>query len=219
VIIVDSREPKEIVDLIKRENVPVDIRDIQWTDYLVCYGDYAIPVERKAAEDFVASIQDGRIFNQAYMMSTLSPVGYIIVEGTPSLALFERKFPRRAYIGALASLALKRSPYGHRGQISIIVVDSYHDTALFLALLYKQLQEGKLDRLPKLVVKGKRLLDKKGVMIAMLQAIPGVGQERARMIAEHFNSISELVRASVSDIARVKGVSIELARRIKDYLN
>jgi len=218
-IIVDSREPKEMVELIKRENVPVEVQDILWTDYLVCYGDYTIPVERKAAEDFVASIEDGRIFNQAYMMSTLSPVGYIIVEGTPSLALFERKFPRRAYIGALASLALKRSPYGQKGQISIIVVDSYHDTTLFLALLHKQLQEGKLERLPKLVVKGKKLLDKKGVMIAMLQAIPGVGRERARKIAERFNSVKEIINASISDLIRVEGISVELARRIKEYLS
>ena len=217
-IIIDSREPKEMVELIKRENVPYQIQDLLWTDYLVCHNEYAIPVERKTAEDFVASIEDGRIFNQAYMMSTLSPIGYIVVEGTPSIALFERKFPRRAYIGALASLALKRSPYGQRGHISIITVDSYHDTSLFLVLLHKQLVEGKLERLPKLIVKGKKMLDKKGVMIAMLQAIPGVGQERARRIAEKYNSITELIKASIGELASIEGISIEMARRIKEYL-
>ncbi len=218
VIYVDSREPEGIVKLLRNQGVPVEVRDITWVDYLVCVGKYVVPIERKDASDLVNSIVDGRVFNQAYMMSTLAPISYIVVEGSPSIALMERRFPRRAYLGALVSLALKRSPYGFKGNVSLIVVDSIHDTSTFLALLHKQLEEGDLDRLPVLKLKGKKLLDKKGVMIAMLQAIPGVGRERARRIAEAFNSVKELIEAPVSKIANVEGVSLSLARRIKEYL-
>jgi len=218
VVYMDSREPKEMSDLIKREDVPVEVKDLVWTDYLVCVGDYVIPVERKDAVDLVSSIEDGRIFNQAYMMSTLAPVGYIVVEGSPTIALMESKFPRRAFIGALVSLGLKRSPYGFRGHVNVIVLDSMYDTAVFMALLHKQLEKGDLDRLPVLRVKGKKVMDKKGVMIAMLQAIPGVGRERAKNIAEKFNSVKDLVKASVSEIASVEGVSLRLATLIKTYL-
>ena len=218
VIYVDIREPKEMLDLIRREEVPAEVKDLTWTDYLVCVGEYVIPVERKNAGDLVASIEDGRIFNQAYMMSTLSSVGYVVVEGSPSLALMESKFPRRAFIGALVSLGLKRSPYGYRGHVNVVVLDSMYDTALFLALLHKQSEKGDLDRLPVLRVKGKKMMDKKGVLIAMLQAIPGVGRERARRIAERFDSVEKLVNASVTEISSVEGVSLRLARVIKEYL-
>lgn len=215
-IIVDSREPKEIVDKLKRE-VQVQVMDIQWVDYLVCHDEYAIPVERKTASDFVQSIIDGRIFNQAYMMSTFSPISYIIVEGVISEALMEHRFPRRAYLGALASLALKRSPYGERGQISIVNLETMYDTIEFLILLNRQLLENK-DRLPRLRVRGKRYIDKKGCMIAMLQAIPGVGEERARQIAEKINSIKELIEKDPITLSTLTGISINLARKIKEYL-
>lgn len=219
VVVVDSKEPAKMRELLRNEKVPTVVEDIEFCDYLVKVGDYSIPVERKTASDFVASIEDGRIFLQAYMMSTVSPIGFIVVEGSPVIVLMERRFPRQAYIGALSSLALKRSPYGERGQISVIVVDTEYDTVLFLKYLHRQLEEGKLHRLPKLNIRGKRLLDKRGVLVAMLQAIPGVGEERARRLAERFGSVERLVRASVAEIASVEGVGTQLARRIKEYLS
>lgn len=217
-ILVDYREPEDIVRELVKLGVPVGREDIEWCDYIVKYGSYEIPVERKTAQDFVASIVDGRIFLQAYMMSTVAPISYIIIEGIITEALMERAFPRTAYIGALSSLALKVSPYGQQGRISIINLDNLYDTALFLRNLHRQLEEGKVHRLPRLSGLEKRILDKKGVLILMLQAIPGVGPEKARALADHFGSLGEIIKAPVSKIATVPGIGPKLAERIKRYL-
>lgn len=217
-ILVDYREPEDIVRELVKLNVPVKREDIEWCDYIVKQGGYEIPVERKTAQDFVASIVDGRIFLQAYMMSTVAPISYIVIEGIITEALMERAFPRTAYIGALSSLALKVSPYGQHGRISIINLDNIYDTALFLKNLHKQLEEKKLHRLPRLSGLEKRTLDKKGVLILMLQAIPGVGPEKAQLLVEKFGSLKAIMEASVASLASVPGIGPRLAQRIKEYL-
>ena len=217
-IVVDTREPDIIYKYLAKRNVPVKRQDIDFTDYLIMHKEYVIPVERKTAPDFVQSIIDRRIFNQAYILSTLFPVSYIVVEGSISEALFEHKFREEAYIGALVSLALKRSPYGQRGHISVINVETEIHTAMFLYYLHNKVVEEDFDRLPRLNIRGKRIIDKKGVMIAMLQAIPGIGEEKARRIAEKFNSVKDIIEAPITKIASIEGISLSLAKKIKEYL-
>ena len=218
-IYVDNNEPEEMLQLLRREGLPVQREQLQFFDYLVSVRDYEVPVERKEVHDFVASIEDGRIFTQAYVMSSVSEISFIVVEGSPMLVLSERRFPRQAFIGALTSLVLKRSPYGKKGFISLVVLDTKYDTVLFLKYLHKQLEEGKLYRLPRQQIRGKKLMNKKGVLIAMLQAVPGIGTELAYRIAEHFGSIKRLAEADVREIASVPGVGLQTAKRIKEYLS
>ena len=214
---VDSREPEEIYKMIARE-AETKRASIDIADYIVMNNDVAVAIERKEAKDFVSSIEDGRIFNQAFLLSSLFDISFIVVEGPPSMALFDTRFPRRAYLGALSSLVLKTSPYGRRGRIGIVCVDSYHDTAQFIVLLHKQLQEGKLHRLPRLVVKNKREIDIKMASIMALQAVPGIGPEVAYRLVERFGNLYNVLRASLGEIASVEGVGPERARRIKFYL-
>ena len=218
-IIVDTREPDIIYNYLAKRKVDIKRQDVEFTDYLIVHKEYVIPVERKTAPDFVQSIIDRRVFNQAYLLSTMFPVAYIIVEGSISEAMFEHKFREEAYIGALVSLALKRSPYGRRGHISVINVETEIHTAMFLYYLHKKVLEEDFDRLPRINIRGKTMIDKKGVMIAMLQAVPGVGEEKARRIAERFNSVKEIIEAPLPLLTAIEGVSTKLAKRIKEYLS
>ena len=218
-ILVDTREPPEVEEALRGLGAETRREEIEWCDYIVAAGGTEVPVERKTARDFVASIEDGRVFLQAYMMSTVAPLSFIVVEGLPSEALMELRFPRPAYIGALASLALKRSPYGQQGRISVIVLDTYYDTALFLYSLHRQLKEGRTWRLPRVQGLAKRRLDRRGALIMMLQAIPGVGPEKARAIAERYPSIRALLEAPPGELERIPGVGPVLARRIREYLS
>ena len=57
-------------------------------------------------------------------------------------------------------------------------------------------------------------------VIRRFTQIPGVGEERARMLFRAgFTSLSDLADASVARIFRVEGISLSLARDIADYLN
>ena len=52
-----------------------------------------------------------------------------------------------------------------------------------------------------------------------LESIPGVGQKRRQALLKQFGGLQQLSRAGVEDIARVTGISKELAQRIYDSLH
>ncbi|MEM4889028.1 MAG: helix-hairpin-helix domain-containing protein [Thermosphaera sp.] len=215
-IIVDTREPDEYYKFLIERGLRVERRDIGFCDYIVVSDEYAVGIERKTPSDFTNSVLDGRIFNQAYMLSMVFPRSYILIEGFMFEAQSFSSFPRRAYIGALVSLSLKTAPHGQRGSISIVTVETRSDVITFLELLDKDLSEKNFTRLPKLRVPNKSELDKKGVLVMMLQAIPGVGEEKARKLAEKYNSIAEIVRVDVKELSELVGE--KTAVKIKNYL-
>jgi excinuclease ABC subunit C len=51
---------------------------------------------------------------------------------------------------------------------------------------------------------------------SVLQAIPGIGPKRRQRLLTQFGGLQELARAGVEDIARVEGISRQLAQHIYD---
>jgi ERCC4-type nuclease len=93
------------------------------------------------------------------------------------MTLLDSKLPRQAYIGALISATLKRSPEGVQGFVSVINLDTLYDFMLFLKYLHKQLEECDLVRLPKMNV---QKTDLKYLQVMTLSTFPGVGEVHAK---------------------------------------
>jgi excinuclease ABC subunit C len=53
---------------------------------------------------------------------------------------------------------------------------------------------------------------------SILEDIPGIGAKRRKELLSQFGGLQELKRASVEDIAKVKGISLSLAQKIFDSL-
>jgi len=60
---------------------------------------------------------------------------------------------------------------------------------------------------------------KKDIREAGLQEIPGIGPTRKRALLHHFGTLKAIERASVPDLAKVPGVSAEIARKIYDFFH
>ncbi len=60
---------------------------------------------------------------------------------------------------------------------------------------------------------------KKAQGVSILDALPGVGAARKRLLLRHFGSAKAVSRASVADLTCVKGISFALAKRIYDYFH
>ena len=194
-------EPQDILDYLRENSVPVKPMPSLSFDYLLAYEDKRVGVERKESPDFVQSIIDGRLWEQLYVMSTLCPLSYLVIIGNISMALIERGFPRSAYLGALASATLKKSPEGFMGHVSVIVLDTSYDFKEFLRLLCRKLTEEDV-RLP---VKPTRKADLRALQVQTLATLPGVGEKYARRLLETFGSIYNVVNADVKSLARVLG--------------
>jgi excinuclease ABC subunit C len=52
-----------------------------------------------------------------------------------------------------------------------------------------------------------------------LEDIPGVGAKRRRALLQHFGGLQQLTQASANEIAKVSGISEQLAQKIYDYFH
>ncbi|WP_406656414.1 excinuclease ABC subunit UvrC [Methanolobus sp. ZRKC2] len=54
---------------------------------------------------------------------------------------------------------------------------------------------------------------------SQLDAIPGIGPGKKKLLIEHFGSVENIKSASLDDMMKVKGISKKIAERIHEYLN
>jgi excinuclease ABC subunit C len=52
-----------------------------------------------------------------------------------------------------------------------------------------------------------------------LTAIPGIGAKRRKLLLQHFGGLQVLTRASIEEIAKVPGISYDLAKKIFEHFH
>ena len=78
VILIDNREKDSgIPELLKEKGIPILFENLEIGDYII--GDLII--ERKTSKDFIASIFDGRIFQQANKITSYTNRAILLIEG------------------------------------------------------------------------------------------------------------------------------------------
>ncbi len=202
-IFVDFREPERIIQKLKSLGLDVYVRRLELGDYLVKHSVYEVLVERKDVTDFISSIIDGRLFRQCHFLSAKYPLSILAVVGDLDEVLENRNISRSAVIGAVVSIAIKNV----QGQIVPLVFKNEEDFCLALKSIDTRVSEGDLRILP-------RLKSHENPKIAMLTAIPGIGEKKAEKLLEHFGSIQRIANASVSELKRVEGIGERKAREI-----
>jgi excinuclease ABC subunit C len=72
------------------------------------------------------------------------------------------------------------------------------------------------DEAHRFAITGHRKRRAKARNTSVLEHIPGIGHKRRRSLLKQFGGLKQLARAGVEDIARIEGISQELAQRIYD---
>jgi len=75
------------------------------------------------------------------------------------------------------------------------------------------------DEAHRFAVGSHRTRRRRDVREAGLQEIPGIGPGRKRALLQHFGTLKAIERASPADLAKVQGVSAEIARKIYDFFH
>ena len=64
-----------------------------------------------------------------------------------------------------------------------------------------------------------RKLRDKEITKSELDEIKGIGEAKKKELLKHFGSIKKIKEADIEEIAKLKGINLELAKNIKDKLN
>jgi len=196
-IVVDDREGPS--------GLPAAVQSV-WPDTVVGrlpVGDVEVGprilVERKTVRDFVASLDDGRLFRQAYALNSVCGRPLIIIEGEDATEVLG--LSPESLQGVLLSLLV-----GYR--IPLLRTGSVAETAVIVGRIARQERKRlarttRRDRQP--ASPGRQALD-------ILGTIPGIGDERARRLVDEFGGVRAVANATEKDLSRVKGIGPVSAR-------
>ncbi|MDH5807138.1 MAG: ERCC4 domain-containing protein [Candidatus Methanomethylicaceae archaeon] len=203
-IIVDYREQnsivvKELINLgakIEYANLPVG-------DYLISEE---IIIERKTFNDFINSIIDKRLFEQAKLLSQYYNKPIIIIEGRNQIF---RNISEEAIRGAMISIIIDFN-------LPILWSRDSLETAKFIITLAKR---EKKDDLRTIFLKDRRRArtpdEEREYIVASL---PMVELATAKRLLSYFGSVEKVFTASESELMKVKGIGPKKAKRIRSII-
>ncbi len=202
-VFVDSRE-REMAKVLESQGIVVTVRNLEVGDYVVSDR---VAIERKTAQDFVASIIDPQrnLFRQIADLARTYERPVLILEGRD---LYNTQMNAGSIRGAMISVAVD---YG----VPIIPTEDRNETAAVIVLLAaREVREG---REPKMHGhKTARTL--KEQQEYLISAISSVGPAVARKLLKHFGSVEKIMTASSEQLQEVELVGPKIAERIRELV-
>ena len=173
-------------------------------------GDYQIAgqlvIERKAVDDFAASLLDGRLFSQAAMMQASGMRAIFLIEG--SMSRIQSAINPEALAGAQSALI---AMYG----ASIVFTENPLASARLIGRLFKHMTEGLGYEIP---LRQNKPKDPSVQALFLVESLPGVGPETARKLLRHFGSAKAVFLASEDELVEVDGIGRKSAQKIVSTL-
>ncbi|MEM5772888.1 MAG: ERCC4 domain-containing protein [Candidatus Aenigmatarchaeota archaeon] len=200
-LICDYRE-REINEILKKMVATVNEMALECGDFICSKR---IAIERKTYDDFISSIIDGRIFEQAKELKRNFEKPIILIEGYST-----REINENSLKGAIASLVVD---FG----ISLISTRNQLDTAKTIYWIARKEQEEKNFTLAFKV--GKKPEDGKKVKEFIVSSIPGISTILSKRLLEKFGSVEKVFSASEEELKSVRGIGKKLAKKIKKVLS
>jgi ERCC4-type nuclease len=198
-IIADYREREmisalnEMGALVKEENLPI-------ADFVVSRK---TAIERKTHSDFIASIIDGRVFEQIENMKRFYERGIVLIEGYS-----DRNINENAYKAAIATLIAN--------DITILSTKNLHDSAKTIFWIAKK-EQG--EHTTEIAVKvGKKPANTKNQKEFVISSIPGISSVLARRLLEYFGSVEKIFEADEEELEKVQGIKKKTAKSIRKLI-
>jgi len=203
-ILVDYRENSSgLPNLLVDAGFDVTIVKLPYCDYII---NHDISIERKTGRDFVVSIIDGRLFQQASRMRKRTTRPVFLLEGSPFH--IDVDIHRKAIKGAMLSVQVAWC-------IPIIYSQSMEDTCnIFKMLTIQQVNQTELLKL-RHGFRSKKMLSKQ---LYLLQGLPNIGPVMALRLIKYFKTVRRVMNADTNELMEVEGIGNSTADKIQDIL-
>jgi DNA excision repair protein ERCC-4 len=204
-IIVDERERKSgIPDLLKSVGLNVEMKTLPIGDYIVAPETI---IERKSIRDLMASVFDGRLFDQCTRLKEHFENPIVLMEGNVDEVEEITENPLIFY-GAISTVSLDF-------KIPIIPTPSASHTAKLLVSMCSRKNAHKGPYLKK--IKKSSNLEKQ--QLSSLCSLPGIGEKFAVRMLEKFGTPLKVFTATTAELAKVEGLGETRAKKIKKVLD
>ena len=211
-VLVDFREPP-FMQRLTFDGAITAVTQLQCGDVWIAAGDGALLIiERKTADDLLASIADGRLFDQAAAMVAMSPWSYVAIQGTLAPAHDGKtvsdgqpvNWHWAAVQGALQTVQ-------EMGVAVIYLSGRVDEFEPFLQRLARR------DRGP-VRTGGPRKVELLQPGMALLMSLPGVGPDRAKSLMEQAGSAAFALSALTDPMLNLIGIGDGTRAKVRDAL-
>lgn len=213
-VTIDSREKDRVRSAskyFKEQGLEVEVSELKVGDYLF---DDKVCFEYKTVPDFIASIQDGRVFNQSIEMSESYDYNFVIIQGdehnrAKSLAMSRnyRSVTVFQYLGAISSL----NRY-------VTVIESY--SPFIDESYYRMMTQARKCLSDKPIVKKFSRKDKNVCFNWLAYCNYGISAKKATAIVDTLNlhTLSDLQNLTEEKLLTINGIGKKNAKLIMDGL-
>jgi Fanconi anemia group M protein len=199
IVFVDYREEK-IANLLEKMGCKIVRMNLPIGDFVV----KDVGIERKSFEDFISSIIDGRIFEQANSLSSAFKKPIIIVEG---FGVVER-IHENSFYATLAYIVSKSN-------VTIFRTKNEEETAKLIYWIARKEFENSGNV-------GFKIKEKKvnvqTIQERILAAFPGISTVLSKRILKKFGSLKKFFNASEKELMEVDGIGEKTAKRIRKII-
>lgn len=203
-VIVDNRERNiELIEGLSERGVRVSFSQLPVGDYIVSDR---LCIERKTIRDFGSSIINSRLFDQAKRLSESFKKPILIIEGDD----LDFMLSPNVLLGAITSLYVDYN-------IQILRSKDVEETTALITKI-AEMEQGDEKREPK-IIGNKKAYTKSQWQLLILGSMPGIGPKLAKHLLNHFNTIKEVVNASIEELKEVDKIGDKKAKRIHEILN
>lgn len=208
-LIVDNREPKEIITILQSRIENIGLENLELGDYVIQNSDNQ-PVmifERKSLSDLIASIKDGRYNEQSLRLSECEVnnrnIYYIIEGNTMNFCNRQNETTQKMLFSSMLSISSKKG-------FSLLNTNGFIETAEFIVRFYnkvsteKPLQQDQLEnteiKYSNVIKTSKKAnITKNNINEIMISQIPGISSVVAGAIMEKYSNIVNLVNSLKND--------------------
>ncbi|HVB12985.1 MAG TPA: helix-hairpin-helix domain-containing protein [Nitrososphaerales archaeon] len=194
-------------------------------DLLIANDSGALVMERKTVRDLIGSIRSNRLWSQLLgMMKADEILGY---EVKRRLLVIQGGFWEYTNISSVNEERLWSTMMGALLSINYvydtpcIVCENNFAFETFLRILLQREAKGKNDSFPEGRWHKKPIgrLPVKDVKQYVLDAIPTIGEARAKKLLESYSTISDIAKSSKSELMKVPGIGEKRAEKIYEIFH